>query len=223
MGVRLNTLANPAIRTGLEPTGPAGDGAVAPDPRPFEAAAGPRVAAAAAPRPQAPARIEIQAPEIRAPEFQAPEIAAPEPRVAEVAPPTVEPALDDRQDTDLAPAARLKDFRFMTAAESMRERDLEVRLNRLELELESAGRRIQFSDSFSIRNDAQLDRARLRSDLEVVQRAIGRLRLQRVFGGAVDQLGATGGAPPVQQPAPAEAQPPTLHASEPTQSLNLLA
>ena len=221
MGVRLNILANPAIRTGLEPSGPTGNGAVAPDPRPFDAGAGPRVGAAATPEPQAPARIET-------PEFQ-----APEPRVAEVGPPAVEPAQprpadaqpaqNEQQESNRAPVARLRDFRFLSAAESIHERDLEVRLDRLELELESASRRLQFSDSFAIRSDAQLDRARLRSDLEVVQSEIGRLRLQRVFGGPVAQLGATGSAPPIAQAAPAEAQPPTLPASEPTQSLNLLA
>lgn len=210
MGIRLNTVVNPAISIGLDPSGPTGNGAVAPDPRPFDAGAGPRVGVAAAP------------------EFQ-----APEPRVAEVGPPAVEPAQprpadaqpaqDGQQEPNRAPVARLRDFRFLTAAESIRERDLEVRLNHLELELESTSRRLQFSDSFAIRSDAQLDRARLRSDLEVVQSEIGRLRLQRVFGGPVAHLGATGSAPPIPQAAPAEAQPPTLPASEPTQSLNLLA
>jgi hypothetical protein len=93
----------------------------------------------------------------------------------------------------------------------MRERELAVRLNRLESELESANRRLQTGDSFSLHADAQLDSARLRSDLEMVQSQMARLRLQQVFGGPAARMGSTDVAIPAQ-PAPEEAE-----------SLNLLA
>jgi hypothetical protein len=113
----------------------------------------------------------------------------------------------------------LRDFRFFSAAESVRERDLEVRLNRLVAELESANRRLQTGDSFSLHADAQLDGARLRTDLEMVQSQIARLRLQRVFGGPPALMGATDVIIPAEQAPPVDVQP----APEGAQSLNLLA
>ena len=137
-------------------------------------------------------------------------------QTAEIRP--VDSEANDASQQNFAPAARLRNFRFFSAAESMRERDLEVRLNRLESELESAGRRLQSSDVFSIRNDAELDRARLRSDLEMVQSQITRLRLKQVFGGPAAQMGGTQVTAPIQQAAPAEAKPASEEAH-----LNLLA
>jgi len=83
-----------------------------------------------------------------------------------------------------APAARLRDLRFLTPVESVRERDLETQLTRLEQSLESTDNRIRFTDSFSMRIDARLDRARLESDLDMIESEISRLRLERVFDGA---------------------------------------
>ena len=89
----------------------------------------------------------------------------------------------------------------------------------LENELESAGRRLQTGDSFSLHADAQLDRARLRSDLDLVQGQIARLRLQRVFGGPAAQMGGAEAAVSFPQAEPVGAQ----SASEKAETLNLLA
>ncbi len=242
MGVRLNISANPPVRTGLEPPEPAAApaGVVAPDPRPVGGGTAPQVGGAQSVTGGAGTPEPIQRP--ASPPAPRPEPARANP--ADQGPPAAEPAqptqpqVNSAQTTETrpanaeaeaapepnsAPAVRLRNFRFFSAAESIRERDLEVRLNRLESELESVGRRLQSGDSFSMRTDAQLDSARLRSDLDMVQSQIARLRLQRVFGGPSAQMGATDAAVPAQQAAPAEAQPPALPASEEAQGLNLLA
>ena len=83
-----------------------------------------------------------------------------------------------------APAPRLRDFRFLAPAESARERGLETQLTRLERSLESTDNRIRFTDSFSMRIDARLDRARLERDLDMIESEISRLRLERAFDGS---------------------------------------
>jgi hypothetical protein len=84
-------------------------------------------------------------------------------------------------------ARNIRGFRFLQAPESLRERELEARLGSLENQLETTARRIKFNDSESVRIDAQLDRARLESDLDLVYSAIGRLRLERAFNPSADQ------------------------------------
>jgi hypothetical protein len=140
--------------------------------------------------------------------------------VAEPSVPRTFDAQAERAEEEAAPARRLRDFRFLTAAESARERDLEVRLDRLERELETAANRLRSNDSLLVRIDAQLDRARLERDLENIQREIGRLRLGRVFGGASAGTSAAEGAPAPSEIVPAEAQAP---ASERQPGLDLLA
>ena len=80
-----------------------------------------------------------------------------------------------------APPPRLRGLRFLSAAESLRENELENRLKRLEQELDAANNRLQSNDSMTVRIDARLDRARLETDLDMVARQIGRLRMERVF------------------------------------------
>jgi hypothetical protein len=116
----------------------------------------------------------------------------------------------ESQNTD-NPPVRLRDFRFFSASESMRERELETRLDRLEQELKAANTRHRFSDSFSVRLDAQLDRARLERDLDVIQSEIGRLRLEQAFS-------STAGAGAVAVPAETQSSAP-----DSASSLNLLA
>ena len=165
VGVRLNTLNDPAFRMRLDAPeagltgGAVGANRVVPT-LPEQDNAGPRPPPAAnladegnlllEPQPPAPANVEAE---------------------------------PGGEATD-APAARLRDFRFLTPVESARERDLETRLTRLEQSLESTDNRIRFTDSFSMRIDARLDRARLERDLDMIKSEIGRLRLERVFDGA---------------------------------------
>ena len=224
MGIRLNILSNPAFRLRLDAPEP-GAGRVAPAngtalprreaglaPRTtgVETAPGVRTGAglAVATATLQPNRFSLNAAEERGPTTEPVEPRAAE---AEVERPEVE---------NTAPARRLRDFRFLTAAESVRERDLEVRLDRLERELETTASRLRSSDTFSIRIDAQLDRARQERDLEKIQSEIGRLRLNRVFGGAIAGVGATKSAPAPREIVPVEAQ---AAASDRAPSLNLLA
>ncbi len=93
-----------------------------------------------------------------------------------------------------APPPRLRGLRFLSAAESLRENELENRLKRLEQELDAANNRLQSNDSITVRIDARLDRARLETDLDMVARQIGRLRMERVFSRA-----STASVAPVEQ------------------------
>lgn len=164
MGVRLNMLADPAVRLRLDAAemGVGGRAEVANPP-------------AAEPRADA-SLLRIDSQDI-APGAGAVAGQADAPADAAQNTPVANP--DPNETVAMAP--RLRDFRFFAAAESLRERDLETRLDRLERELESTDARLRFNDSLAVRIDAQLDRARLETDLDMIESQISRLRLERVF------------------------------------------
>ncbi len=203
MGVRLNTLANPALRMGPD-AADLGPGAVFPTAN--------RTATAAS-------------------EGMAP----PRPGVADVAIPAENPAREPPEanraaDTEPKAAAeangalapRLRNFRFLTVAESLRERELETRLKRLERELEAANDRFQSNTSFIVRLDARLDRARLERDLGMIESRIGRMRLERAFSTPARASDAAVSARPAQPENPAISGPESS-ASSRIPGLNLLA
>jgi hypothetical protein len=113
---------------------------------------------------------------------------------------------EEPEGLDDAPPPRLRGLRFLSAAESLRENELENRLKRLEGELEAANDRLQSNDSMTVRIDARLDRARLETDLDMVARQIGRLRMERVFSRA-----ATASVAPVEQEPSASPNVPSLN------------
>jgi hypothetical protein len=147
--------------------------------------------------------------------------------VPENAPPSVVEAnaeANRAEQIDGVPVPRFPDFRFFIADGSARERQLETRLDLLEQRLEATDNRLRFSDSASMRIDAELDRARLERDLETVSSEIRRMRLERVF--ARPPADAVNEARPPQQPVqPAGGIPPEAQSSEPTRlpGLNLIA
>lgn len=129
-------------------------------------------------------------------------------------------------ETDGAPAARLRDFRFLTVAESARERNLENQRVRLERRLETTNNRLQVTDFLAIRIDAQLERARLERDLDIVASEIRRMRLERTFARPSVSPDSVERSPSVEQ----AIRPTVVAASEPQGSasprmpvLNLLA
>lgn len=223
MGIRLNTIANPAFRAGLDAPGPApGVGIPAAnrvgpiEPQPVAAPAGFGVAGAGTAAVAGPAAAPARAPQapIGANQFAGANPANPaddNPTAGETGAirAATERAEAVREANEAPPAARLRDFRFLTAAESPLERDLETRLKRLERELESAGNRLQ-SNTFSVRVDAQLDRARLERDLEMVASQIGRLRLERVFAQASTAEAALPAQAAAEESQPAEPRVPGL-------------
>ena len=191
MGVRLDNLANPMLRTNLDV---AGSNRSPGSPENGGQAAGTFAAGSAV---ALQGRLGVE--------------------TIEQAPPSAEPAEviaadagAESLETDNTPV-RLRDFRFFTAIETMRERELETRLDRLERELRTTNSRLRSSDSFSVRLDAQLDRARLEGDLDIIQSEIGRLRMERAFSSS---SGAGAVAVPV------ETQPSNPDSAA---SLNLLA
>jgi hypothetical protein len=119
-------------------------------------------------------------------------------------------------DAHEAPLEGPGDFRYLVAAQSAQERDLETRYDQLKNRLESASRRLEFADSAMTRIDARLERVRLQYDLDMVASQIRRLRLERAFqeafGGA--------GRPETAQPG---ADPAQSRASDSSAILNLLA
>jgi len=184
MGVRLNMLADPSVRLRLDAAemGVGGRAEVANPP-------------AAEPRADAPfLRFDGQnvAPgggAVQAPVAEPVRVAqnAPVANAPGQAPPAVEtrgaPEPTAETDSNEVPGGmpRLRDFRFFAAAESLRERNLETRLDRLARQLEATDARLRFNDSMAVRIDAQLDRARLETDLDMIESQISRLRLERVF------------------------------------------
>ena len=224
MGVRLNILSNPAFRLRLDVT-ESGTGGIAPANRialpEREAGLAPRNnGAETVPGVRTGAGLAVGTATLQPNRFTLNAAEEGRPATAPVEPRAAEAEVERPAEENAAPARRLRDFRFLTAAESVRERDLEVRLDRLERELETTANRLRSSDAFSIRIDAQLDRARQEHDLEKIQSEIGRLRLNRVFGGAIAGIGATKSAPAPREIVPVEAQ---ATASDRAPSLNLLA
>ena len=222
MGVRLNILSNPAFRLRLD-VPESGTGGVAPANRialpERQAGVAPRINAAET-VPGVRAGLAVGTATLQPNRFSLNAAQEGRPTTEPVEPRAAEAEVERPAEENATPARRLRDFRFLTAAESVRERDLEVRLDRLERELETAASRLRSTDAFSVRIDAQLDRARLERDLEKVQSEIGRLRLNRVFGGAIAGVGATKSAPAPREIVPVEAQ---AAASDRAPSLNLLA
>ncbi|MBI5116785.1 hypothetical protein HZA56_09955 [Candidatus Poribacteria bacterium] len=119
------------------------------------------------------------------------------------------------------PAPSIRRFRYLTSPGSMRERELDARLNQLEQRLETASKRLQFADSVIERVDAGLERARLEHDMDVVGDEIRRMRLEQIFSTlslasassesqkvTTQTTQATGGAIPDTQPS---AQDPILN------------
>jgi len=109
---------------------------------------------------------------------------------------------------------RLRDFRYLQAAESAREQDLQNQQRRLELRLDAANNRLKNADSEATRIDTQLKRARLESDLEMIAGEIGRFRLKHAFAGPSMNTGSVEPAPPANQ---------AVSASDRVPALNLLA
>ncbi len=109
---------------------------------------------------------------------------------------------------------RLRDFRYLQAAESAREQDLQNQQRRLERRLDTANTRLKNADSETARIDTQLKRARLESDLEMIAGEIGRFRLRYAFGGPSMNTGSVEPAPPANQ---------AVSASNRAPALNLLA
>jgi hypothetical protein len=85
------------------------------------------------------------------------------------------------RETESAPAPRIRNFRFLQAAQSTRERKLEAQFATLERRLENTNNRMQFSESVMVQVNARLERARLEQDLEMIASEIKRLRLIRAF------------------------------------------
>lgn len=102
-----------------------------------------------------------------------------------------------RARAELAPTVR--DFRFLTVAQSARELELETRRHQLESRLENVNRRLGSANSVMTRVDARLERARLDQDLEMLSSEIRRLRLKQAFekpAAPSDQLQVSGNPGP---------------------------
>ena len=124
------------------------------------------------------------------------------------------------------PAPRIRNFRFLQAAQSMRERKLEAQFAQLERRLENANNRMQFSESAMVQVDARLERARLEQDLEMIATEINRLRLIRAFArpaAAPGQVDRTQVMQQVAQTAGETSSRLEPATSDQTQILNLLA
>ncbi len=232
MGIRFNILDNPAVRMRLAPVEMAQGGTALNANQPPTPAPEPQTAAPAGPAPP-PVNTAATFPLDGGMDMlQGPltgNLLDEETLILDNAPPSVVEAnaeANRAQGLDGAPAPRFPDFRFFVTAGSAQERNLETRLDLLEQRLEVAGNRLRFSDSLSMRIDAQLDRARLERELETVSREIRRLRLEQVFARPSPPPDIVSEAAPPEQPVrPAGGIPPAPQIPEPdrTIGLNLLA
>lgn len=232
MGIRFNILDNPALRMRLAPVEMAQGGNTLNANQPAPAAPGPQTGGQPGPAPAAVNTAATFPLDGGMDMLQGPlmgNLADEATMVLDNAPPSVVEAnaeANRAQGLDGAPAPRFPDFRFFVAAGSARERNLETRLDLLEQRLETTGNRLRFADSLSMRIDAQLDRARLERDLEMVSREIRRLRLEQVFAPPSPPPEVVNEAPPPEQPVePAGGIPPAPQGPESTRNagLNLLA
>lgn len=218
MGVRLNIQANPALSAGTDTFAPGFRGATTPV---MEGAAPePGFAGQAVTRPDAFRAQGISPSPLENPGNEPGALASADQQVN--APLAATAAGEDTGvEIEGAPAPRLRNLRFMTAAQSSRERELEFRHDRLEQQLEATTNRLQSSESTPMRIDAELERARLRQDLEMVASEISRLRLARVFSGSA----ATNAMEPAQAPEQSAQIPATATETQPSgeSALNLLA
>ncbi len=82
---------------------------------------------------------------------------------------------------DAGAPLRIRNFRFLAAAQSARERELESRHDQLERRLESVTSRLALADSLMVQIDARLKRARLERDLDMITSQMRRLRLESAF------------------------------------------
>ncbi|GAB4352294.1 MAG: hypothetical protein Kow0099_36520 [Candidatus Abyssubacteria bacterium] len=116
-----------------------------------------------------------------------------------------------------APSLGVEGFRYLIAAQSVRERELETRYDQLKTRLENVSRRLQFAGSDMTRVDARLERVRLEHELDMVASQIRRLRLGRAFEGASanDVTRA--------ESAPTDTHAPSSRASDSSTILDLLA
>lgn len=219
MGIRLNIVDNPAMRAGFGPMEPVRPDVAADTNR--AALRTPQGVAQNLPRPGTEA---VAAGNMAAPPADnatngvrsllmanRPDEDIPADRV----PPSIVEANAEANRTEEANGAaapRLRDFRFLTAAESMRERELETRHDQLEQRLEATSNRLELNDSVAVRIDARLQLARLERDLDLVSSEIRRLRLERAFAQPTGQAA---------QPAEAAASESPENGRVPT--LNLLA
>lgn len=215
MGIRLNLLDNPALRApvaaGMDPaTGaprPDGDaegGVLTTAPLVTTEAGGetaPQVeTAGTTPQPLLLARMPGEG------------TPAPEP-----------PETDTAGVLDNVAAPRVRDFRFLAAAQTSREQNLGVERARLEQRLETTYDRLQSTGSAIDRIDARLDRARLEQDLEMIAREIRRMRLARVFARPSVAPEPVPVETQVAEPASAAAPASQTMTASPTPALNLLA
>lgn len=127
--------------------------------------------------------------------------------------------VDGLQQTANRPAARVRAFRFLMAAESGRGRELDARYNQLERRLSTVSARLQRAESIMVQIDAQLERARLQQDLEMVADEIRRIRLEQVFERVSTPVAEAA------EPEPSQSSPVTSPTFAPTRqpALNLLA
>ncbi|RJP64306.1 MAG: hypothetical protein C4532_19620 [Candidatus Abyssobacteria bacterium SURF_17] len=119
------------------------------------------------------------------------------------------------------PAARVRAFRFLMAAESVRGRELEARYDQLEHRLSTVNARLQRAESIMVQIDARLERARLQHDLEMVAGDIRRFRLEHAFEASASVPETVEPEPPE----PSQSGPATSQPSAPTRQpvLNLFA
>ena len=130
------------------------------------------------------------------------------------------------RETGQAPTPRIRNFRFLQAAQSARERKLETQYTQLERRLENTNNRMQLSESAMVQIDARLERASLEQDLEMIASEIKRLRLINAFArpvAAPEQVERTQVTAQVAQPAGEASSRSEPAASDRTQILNLLA
>jgi len=211
MGIRLNILDNPALRMQVTPIELTQGGNTANVNQPAQPAPAAEATTQAAPAQAPPGNAATFPLDGRMDMPQAPLMAnlidQGNPAAENNAPPSVIEANAEanraQQGLDGAPAPRIHDFRFFVAAESVQERQLETRIDLLEQRLETANNRLQYSDSLPLRIDAQLDRARLEQDLDMVSSKIRRMRLERAFARPpveVDTARQMAATEPVAQP-----------------------
>ncbi len=127
------------------------------------------------------------------------------------------------QDSDANPTPRIQSFRFLMAAETARDLELQARQDKLEQKLETLNDRARLAGTLIAQIDAKLERARLEQELDTVGSDIRRLRLEHVFDKQPSSTENAEAALATPQAAGAAFEESQASESDQTPVLNLLA
>ncbi len=117
-------------------------------------------------------------------------------------------------------APRIRQFRYLAAAGSLREQQLTARRQQLERQIETIESRLRLADSLNEQIDIQLQQAKLEQDVRTVSTQERRIILERVVS---SRMSDSPSEMTSRQELPVEASAKTVASSEEARGINIIA